>query len=215
MHGSFLHCAATNGHLVYIVPCLRLSRYGRRSFSVASPTTWTHWRDPDCTSASFGRFLESLFRVYPSIRLSINPSMHLFQAAGPTIQQNVKHADDVLCTLYGICLFAYWLVTGLSCDKCATGYYRSSAADADLQCSSCNCGGRADTDPPLCDHLTGVCLNCRPGTTGPHCEECATHVDNADTECRTCESGYWGIDVDGCRGLYFWKSVNQSINRFI
>ena len=96
------------------------------------------------------------------------------------------------------------LVTGLSCDQCAVGYYQS-ISDSD-ECSPCDCNGRALTDPPQCDHLTGACQNCRPGTTGLHCESCAPHVVN-DSQCETCEPGYWGLDQDGCRGLCFSCSV--------
>jgi len=105
---------------------------------------------------------------------------------------------NVECSRAAVCV----CVAGLSCGRCSTGFYRTSAAGAaQLECSACDCGGRAETDPPQCDHITGVCVNCRPGTTGPHCETCAAHVV-PDAQCATCESQYWGIDVDGCRGLY-------------
>lgn len=87
---------------------------------------------------------------------------------------------------------------GLSCERCVAGYY-GSASDNELQCSPCDCRQRALTNPPSCDHVTGLCLNCRPGTTGAHCQACATHVVD-DADCLTCEPGFWALDFDGCRG---------------
>ena len=52
--------------------------------------------------------------------------------------------------------------------------------------------------------VTGVCSNCRAGTTGTKCGECAPHVTGV--ECDTCESGYYGLDQDGCKGNNLLKS---------
>ncbi|GFR92424.1 laminin subunit gamma-1 [Elysia marginata] len=45
--------------------------------------------------------------------------------------------------------------------------------------------------------LSGVCLNCRNGTTGDQCDLCANHVTGP--ECDVCEDEYWGLAEDGCR----------------
>lgn len=56
---------------------------------------------------------------------------------------------------------------GLSCEECASGYYRVQSGPHG-GCVSCECNGHADT----CDVNTGICLDCEDGTTGDHCEFC-------------------------------------------
>ncbi|XP_031783644.1 laminin subunit alpha [Nasonia vitripennis] len=62
---------------------------------------------------------------------------------------------------------------GLSCEECAKGYYRVAGPNGGY-CVKCQCNGHADT----CDVNTGICHNCKNGTTGDHCE--------------LCEVGYYG-----------------------
>uniref|UniRef100_A0A146MHL0 Laminin subunit alpha n=2 Tax=Lygus hesperus TaxID=30085 RepID=A0A146MHL0_LYGHE len=59
--------------------------------------------------------------------------------------------------------------TGLSCEECADGYYRSSTGSFGGFCVPCQCNGHADT----CDKVTGVCINCQHNTVGNHCEQCS------------------------------------------
>ncbi|XP_034947491.1 laminin subunit alpha [Chelonus insularis] len=63
---------------------------------------------------------------------------------------------------------------GLSCEECAPGYYRVESGPYGGSCVRCQCNGHADT----CDVKTGICHNCKDGTTGDHCE--------------LCEQGYYG-----------------------
>ncbi|XP_014209765.1 laminin subunit alpha isoform X2 [Copidosoma floridanum] len=56
---------------------------------------------------------------------------------------------------------------GLSCEECAKGYYRVSGPYGGY-CVKCQCNGHADA----CDVNTGVCIDCKNGTTGEHCELC-------------------------------------------
>ncbi|XP_051171945.1 laminin subunit alpha [Leptopilina boulardi] len=63
---------------------------------------------------------------------------------------------------------------GLSCEECAPGYYRVSSGPYGGYCVRCQCHGHSDS----CDVNTGVCHDCKNGTTGDHCEYC--------------EQGYYG-----------------------
>ncbi|EGI60824.1 PREDICTED: laminin subunit alpha [Acromyrmex echinatior] len=63
---------------------------------------------------------------------------------------------------------------GLSCEECAPGYYRIKSGPYGGYCAPCQCNGHATT----CDVNTGICQNCKNGTTGDHCE--------------FCEQGYYG-----------------------
>nr|XP_031828013.1 laminin subunit alpha isoform X2 [Nomia melanderi] len=67
---------------------------------------------------------------------------------------------------------------GLSCEECAPGYYRVQPGPHG-GCVRCECNGHADT----CDVNTGICLDCRDGTTGDHCE--------------FCQQGYYGNATGG------------------
>lgn len=108
-----------------------------------------------------------------------------------------------------IVLISMFLLLGFSCEKCATGFRRENLVNISSydSCAPCDCGGRGATDPPECEERTGLCLNCRNGTMGDHCEKCAPNV--VGNECRNCSSAYWGLQADGCRGerllsfLYF------------
>lgn len=63
---------------------------------------------------------------------------------------------------------------GLSCEECAPGYYRVQSGPYGGYCAPCQCNGHAST----CDVNTGICEDCKNGTTGDHCEYC--------------EQGYYG-----------------------
>jgi len=65
---SRLRLRSANRHQL-IVPRYRLNTYGRRAFSIASPTIWNSLpddlRDPACGSGSFEQFLKTiLFSLY-------------------------------------------------------------------------------------------------------------------------------------------------------
>uniref|UniRef100_A0A8D8UVI4 Laminin subunit alpha n=1 Tax=Cacopsylla melanoneura TaxID=428564 RepID=A0A8D8UVI4_9HEMI len=58
--------------------------------------------------------------------------------------------------------------TGLSCEECADGYYRSETGPYGGFCVPCDCHGHAAT----CDKVTGVCHECQNDTMGLQCEQC-------------------------------------------
>ena len=53
--------------------------------------------------------------------------------------------------------------TGLSCQECSVGYFRSGEA-----CIPCQCNGHSSS----CDPKTGECYDCQHETTGLRCEKC-------------------------------------------
>lgn len=53
--------------------------------------------------------------------------------------------------------------SGLSCENCASGYYRQGP-----RCSQCECNGHSNE----CDPVSGRCLQCDHNTEGDHCERC-------------------------------------------
>ncbi|CAH1240507.1 HSPG2 [Branchiostoma lanceolatum] len=75
--------------------------------------------------------------------------------------------------------------TGLSCERCETGYIRQNGGRFLGSCvpvggsGACNCNGHS-TD---CDQLTGECRNCQHNTDGPNCEQC--------------KAGYYGDPLSG------------------
>ncbi|KAI6650586.1 Laminin alpha-like [Oopsacas minuta] len=54
--------------------------------------------------------------------------------------------------------------SGLSCQKCATGYYR----DITGLCVACECNGHS----MACDPDNGTCINCQDNTDGNRCQNC-------------------------------------------
>ncbi|CAD5118427.1 DgyrCDS7136 [Dimorphilus gyrociliatus] len=77
--------------------------------------------------------------------------------------------------------------TGLSCEKCAPGYYRSTPGPYG-RCVKCDCHGHAID----CDPETGVCLDCKHDTTGDHCEKCkdafyGNALQGGPNDCQPCK----------------------------
>ncbi|XP_069035717.1 laminin subunit alpha-5 isoform X1 [Lepisosteus oculatus] len=72
----------------------------------------------------------------------------------------------------GVCLECQHHTTGINCERCIPGYYRSPdhSIDSPLACSRCVCDS-AFTDG-TCEDLTGRCY-CKPNYTGENCEACA------------------------------------------
>ncbi|XP_078697735.1 basement membrane-specific heparan sulfate proteoglycan core protein-like isoform X8 [Branchiostoma floridae x Branchiostoma belcheri] len=75
--------------------------------------------------------------------------------------------------------------TGLSCERCDTGYIRQNSGRFLGSCvpvggsGACNCNGHSSD----CDQLTGECRNCQHNTDGPNCEQC--------------KAGYYGDPLSG------------------
>eukprot|EP00794_Sanderia_malayensis_P015665 gene15665-17245_t len=99
--------------------------------------------------------------------------------------QSVGHVENATC------LIGY---EGLSCEQCSKGFTREVANGGPLfRCVPCNCSKRS-TD---CDQQTGVCKNCRTGTTGDHCEKCMPNL--MQPNCTSCMPGFWKISSSGCQ----------------
>ncbi|CAH1795786.1 unnamed protein product, partial [Owenia fusiformis] len=120
--------------------------------------------------------------------------------------------------------------TGLSCERCASGFNRVNVTSHDYLglCVRCNCHRHAS----LCDADTGHCLDCQHNTTGFNCEQCmlgwygdATQgtpdddctvcpchaprvsntscIENGTVQCLHCNPGYTGDKCDSCDTFYW------------
>ncbi|KAJ8257343.1 hypothetical protein GJAV_G00184600 [Gymnothorax javanicus] len=72
----------------------------------------------------------------------------------------------------GVCLDCQHHTTGVNCERCIPGYYRSPdhPLDSPFACSPCACeSGFTDG---TCEDLTGRCY-CKPNYTGRNCDSCA------------------------------------------
>ncbi|XP_048244937.1 laminin subunit beta-1-like isoform X1 [Haliotis rufescens] len=113
-------------------------------------------------------------------------------SAGATAQLGASFVENCTCN-------APDNVGGLSCEKCSAGNWRSASLPNDTRfgmCIACDCTGRTFGERQ-CNETTGVCLNCRNGTTGDKCENCSVNVVGA--QCDTCADRFWGLGADGCR----------------
>ncbi|XP_030612396.1 laminin subunit alpha-1 [Archocentrus centrarchus] len=85
--------------------------------------------------------------------------------------------------------------TGLSCQKCAVGYFRQPQSELSSQsqksmfvrpCVPCRCNNHSQS----CDAETGACQDCRHHTSGRSCEKCATgyygNVKGSISDCSLC-----------------------------
>ncbi|XP_066558405.1 laminin subunit alpha-5 isoform X2 [Amia ocellicauda] len=72
----------------------------------------------------------------------------------------------------GICLECQHFTTGINCERCIPGYYRSPdhRLDSPLACSPCTCN--LEFTDGTCEDLTGRCY-CKPNYTGESCDACA------------------------------------------
>ncbi|CAH1391978.1 unnamed protein product [Nezara viridula] len=124
--------------------------------------------------------------------------------------------------------------TGLSCEECAPGYYRTNNGPYGGNCVPCQCHGHAAS----CDKQTGICIDCQHNTTGDHCEMCTEgyHGDarigspydclicacplpipsnnfavscelspDGDSISCNCKKGYFGSLCDSCAIGYYGK----------
>uniref|UniRef100_A0A8C9FGY1 Laminin subunit alpha 5 n=1 Tax=Pavo cristatus TaxID=9049 RepID=A0A8C9FGY1_PAVCR len=72
----------------------------------------------------------------------------------------------------GVCIDCQHHTTGVNCERCIPGYYRSPdhPIDSPYICYRCNC--KSDFTDGTCEDLTGRCY-CKPNYTGEHCDACA------------------------------------------
>ncbi|KAJ8408959.1 hypothetical protein AAFF_G00239800 [Aldrovandia affinis] len=72
----------------------------------------------------------------------------------------------------GVCLECQHHTTGINCERCIPGYYRSpdQPLDSPFACSPCAC--QSEFTDGTCEDLTGRCY-CKPNYTGRNCETCA------------------------------------------
>ncbi|XP_051832660.1 laminin subunit alpha-5 [Antechinus flavipes] len=72
----------------------------------------------------------------------------------------------------GVCIDCQHHTTGINCERCVPGYYRSPEhpIDSPYVCYRCNC--ESDFTDGTCEDLTGRCY-CKPNYTGERCDACA------------------------------------------
>nr|XP_014344203.1 PREDICTED: laminin subunit alpha-5 [Latimeria chalumnae] len=72
----------------------------------------------------------------------------------------------------GVCMECQHHTTGINCERCVPGYYRSPLhpVESALACSACSCA--SEFMDGTCEDLTGRCY-CKPNYTGPNCGACA------------------------------------------
>ncbi|XP_066527292.1 basement membrane-specific heparan sulfate proteoglycan core protein [Hoplias malabaricus] len=58
--------------------------------------------------------------------------------------------------------------SGLSCERCSSGFERVPGGRYLGTCAGCNCHGHASA----CDPVSGHCLSCQHNTEGPQCDKC-------------------------------------------
>uniref|UniRef100_A0A8C1NP33 Uncharacterized protein n=1 Tax=Cyprinus carpio TaxID=7962 RepID=A0A8C1NP33_CYPCA len=85
-------------------------------------------------------------------------------------------------------------VEGLSCDRCAAGYWNPSSPNG---CQPCNCDP-INARSATCDQRTGQCL-CRPGIGGRTCSGCPDNTyGDPLIGCRPCVCDPSGTESGGC-----------------
>uniref|UniRef100_A0A8C1NQ00 Uncharacterized protein n=1 Tax=Cyprinus carpio TaxID=7962 RepID=A0A8C1NQ00_CYPCA len=85
-------------------------------------------------------------------------------------------------------------VEGLSCDRCAAGYWNPSSPSG---CQPCDCDP-VNARSATCDQHTGQCL-CRPGIGGRTCSGCPDNTyGDPLIGCRRCDCDPSGTESGGC-----------------
>uniref|UniRef100_U3K7L1 Laminin subunit alpha 5 n=1 Tax=Ficedula albicollis TaxID=59894 RepID=U3K7L1_FICAL len=137
----------------------------------------------------------------------------------------------------GVCIDCQHHTTGINCERCIPGYYRSPdhPIDSPYVCYRCNC--ESDFTDGTCEDLTGRCY-CKPNYTGEHCDTCAEGYLNfphcyrkwgsllaahrpsscgkgqqlqlCDTGQCLCRTGFEGHSCDRCAPGYFNYPLCQS-----
>ncbi|KAL1251926.1 hypothetical protein QQF64_019722 [Cirrhinus molitorella] len=85
-------------------------------------------------------------------------------------------------------------VEGLSCDRCAAGYWNPSSP---YGCQPCDCDP-VNARSATCDQRTGQCL-CRSGIGGRTCSGCPDNTyGDPLIDCRSCDCDPSGTELGGC-----------------
>ncbi|KAF2978342.1 hypothetical protein EK904_004374 [Melospiza melodia maxima] len=97
----------------------------------------------------------------------------------------------------GVCIDCQHHTTGINCERCIPGYYRSPdhPIDSPYVCYRCNCD--SDFTDGTCEDLTGRCY-CKPNYTGEHCHACAEGYLNFP-HCYHCDCYAGGTEGNACR----------------
>ncbi len=201
-----------------------LSRINNGTFSVQFHQTagWRHF----FSSTPASEFdLQVLLSSISSLSISVNINRDILltrislkaavEASGP--DHHVSWVEECECPL------GY---SGLSCERCAYGYKRTSQN----KCELCECNGFSID----CHPESGLCINCTQATEGPACEACqqgffgdpqrnisckpcpcplakpngqfsdeCVLLPNGSALCTNCPSGHSGQNCESCRSGYF------------
>lgn len=87
----------------------------------------------------------------------------------------------------GVCSNCTKFTTGINCEKCLPNYYRpyDRQPDHETPCLPCECNESRSIGS--CNPVGGECV-CKPGYSGPKCEECAVGFNGGDCEKCSCDS---------------------------
>ncbi|XP_006896997.1 PREDICTED: laminin subunit alpha-5 [Elephantulus edwardii] len=87
-------------------------------------------------------------------------------------RQNASQNQDHVYQGGGVCIDCQHHTTGINCERCLPGFYRSPdhPLDSPRACRPCDC--ESDFTDGTCEDLTGRCY-CRPNFTGERCNTCA------------------------------------------
>ncbi|XP_076973275.1 laminin subunit alpha-5 [Tamandua tetradactyla] len=87
-------------------------------------------------------------------------------------RRNASQNRDLVYQGGGVCIDCQHHTTGINCERCLPGFYRSPdhALDSPHVCRRCDC--ESDFTDGTCEDLTGRCY-CRPRFTGERCSACA------------------------------------------
>ncbi|XP_044604120.2 laminin subunit alpha-5 [Equus asinus] len=87
-------------------------------------------------------------------------------------RRNASQNQDNIYQGGGVCIDCQHHTTGINCERCLPGFYRTpdQPLDSPYACRRCNC--ESDFTDGTCEDLTGRCY-CRPNFTGERCDACA------------------------------------------
>uniref|UniRef100_A0A8C1MUB0 Laminin, alpha 5 n=1 Tax=Cyprinus carpio TaxID=7962 RepID=A0A8C1MUB0_CYPCA len=110
----------------------------------------------------------------------------------------------------GVCIECQHHTTGINCERCIPGYYRSPdhPLESPFACSKCQC--ESEFTDGTCEDLTGRCY-CKPNYTGENCDTCAEGYKSHSYSlishtffvmflcCADCECSAAGTEGNSCR----------------